>query len=673
MEIRKVAVVGAGTMGGGIAQLLSYADIPVVMKDIDAQALEAGLAHARSIYTGQVRKGRMSEAQVEAKLKLITPTLDDMPLRDADLVIEAVPEVLDLKRRVFGELDRLVKPGALLVSNTSSLPIAALAAATGRPDKVAGFHFFNPVHVMKLVEVIYTPQTAEKTIAALVALAQRLNKLPVKVKDAPGFLVNRILAPYTIEAVNALVEGVATVAQIDGDCRAWGMPMGPFTLTDMVGLDVSMHVGKTLVDAYGVRFAANPLIPRMVEAGRLGQKAGKGFYQDGEPADLGALIAAARAEQVYPAAGRYGVERIMLRLINEAAYAVGEGIASARDADLAMIAGTGFSYQGERIGPLAVADRLGLEQVLATLREYQALYGDAFAPAPLLEQRVAEGATGVAAGRGFHSYGLFGAEVRREHDAVPGIHLERAEHVALLLLDNPPVNALSLRMMARLDELVAQLQDDATVRVVLIASAGQSAFVAGADIREFPEQFGGGPEQTLAQVRRTQAIFNRLAQFPKPVIAVIDGVAYGGGLELALACHLRLAGVSARFALPEITLGIIPAWGGTQRLPALIGRARALEMMLSGDPITAEEALAWGLVNRVLPDDELLSGAQRFAEHLASRAPLAAQAILDLTRPDLADAIDGEAQALVRLATTADAAEGITAFLEKRPARFTGR
>jgi enoyl-CoA hydratase/carnithine racemase len=192
-------------------------------------------------------------------------------------------------------------------------------------------------------------------------------------------------------------------------------------------------------------------------------------------------------------------------------------------------------------------------------------------------------------------------------------------------------------------------------------------------VSEFGQAFAGGPAALKESVREGQALFNRLDRFPKPVIAAVAGVAFGGGLELALACDLRVAGASARFALPEISLGILPAWGGTQRLPALIGRARALEMMLTGLPVTAPEAWRQGLVNRVVHDDEVLPEAQRLAEHIASRAPLSAQAILNLTQPSLEEAIGGEAEALAGLATTADVMEGVTAFMQKREPRFEGK
>jgi enoyl-CoA hydratase/3-hydroxyacyl-CoA dehydrogenase len=692
MEIRKLAVVGAGTMGGGIAQLLSYAGYEVVMKDVDQGALELGVAQARRVYGGQVKKGKMNEAEVAAKMALITPTLDYDLLADADLVIEAVPEVMELKKRVFGELDARVKPAAILASNTSSLSVTEMASATSRPERVAGLHFFNPVQVMKLVEVIYAPQTSEETVLALLEFAQTLRKLPVRVKDSRGFLVNRILTPYSLEAVNVLLEGLADARTIDEDARAWGMPMGPLALADMVGLDVSLHVGETMAAAYGERMRPNMLIPEMVAAGRLGQKAGVGFYEHsgdgdergdgGERGDgdehkevpaLDSLLEKVRAETPPPEGGRYDIGRVMLRLINEAAYVAGEGVASARDVDIGMMAGTGYSYKGERIGPLATADRLGLDKVLEGLEAYRARYGEAFRPAPLLAQRVRAGLTGEAAGRGFHAYGLTGEGARRHRGEAPGIHLERKGHVAALILDHPPVNALSKGMMKRLGELLDALEEDEGVRALIVAAAGLGLFTAGADVSEFGQAFAGGPAALKESVREGQALFNRLDRFPKPVIAAVAGVAFGGGLELALACDLRVAGASARFALPEISLGILPAWGGTQRLPALIGRARALEMMLTGLPVTAPEAWRQGLVNRVVHDDEVLPEAQRLAEHIASRAPLSAQAILNLTQPSLEEAIGGEVEALAGLATTADVMEGVTAFMQKREPRFEGK
>ena len=400
MYIFKAAVIGAGAMGGSIAQVISYSGLPVILKDIDPQALDAGMAKARQIYEERARKGKMSLTQVEEKLALITPQLDYSGFDDVDIVIEAVPEKMAIKQAVFRELDGLCHPGAILASNTSALSISEIAGATNRPEQVIGVHFFNPAHVMKLVEIIPGAQTNDDTVESVVTFARDLRKIPVIVKECPGFLVNRLLSPYIGEAIFALQEGAASAETIDAAMVAAGMPLGPFTLTDMLGLDVCNDVADTLYQAYGERMRSPALLGRMAQAGRLGQKAGRGFYTYGDeaPPTTQQLIAAVQQET-----GTHGTsftpDRLILPLINEAARAAEEGIASLNDIGIAMQAGAGLPQ-----GPLEMADERGLDTIVAGLEALQRELGDRFAPAPLLRQKVAAGELGRKTGSGFLEY-----------------------------------------------------------------------------------------------------------------------------------------------------------------------------------------------------------------------------------------------------------------------------
>jgi 3-hydroxyacyl-CoA dehydrogenase len=400
MYIFKAAVIGAGAMGGSIAQVISYSGLPVILKDIDQAALDLGMAKARGIYTDRARKGKMSAAQVEEKMALITPQLDYAGFDDVDLVIEAVPEKLNVKRAVFKELDGILHPGAVIASNTSALSISAMAAATGRPGQVIGLHFFNPAHVMKLVEVIPGGETSDDTVESTVQFAKELRKIPIVVKECPGFLVNRLLSPYLNEAIFALEQGAASAEEIDAAMVATGMPMGPFTLADMLGLDICADAGQTMYEAYGARMEPSHLIGKLMAAGRLGQKAGKGFYTYGDESGptLDALIAEVQAETGVKGT-RFAPDRLLLPLINEAAYCVAENIASLGDIDMAMQAGAGFAQ-----GPLAMADERGLDTVLAGLEAWERDLGPRFSPAPLLREKVAAGELGRKTGAGFLEY-----------------------------------------------------------------------------------------------------------------------------------------------------------------------------------------------------------------------------------------------------------------------------
>ncbi len=406
MYIFKAAVVGAGTMGGEIAQLITYSGLPVVLKDIDQGMLDKGMAKARSIYQRRVNKGKMSAGDMESKLDLITPTLTYDEFEDVDIVIEAVPEKMSIKRAVFKELEEVCPDETIFASNTSALSISEMGAATNRPHKMIGMHFFNPASVMKLVEVIPGLDTDQETVDDVVMFSESLRKIPVVVQECPGFLVNRLLMPYLNEATKALGEGAATATEMDAATVAWGMPMGPFTLMDMLGLDVCTHVGAYLYSEYGERMSPAPLFAKLIEAGRLGEKSGAGFYDHpgGESEPVGAMIKELQTSGEVPTGTQFSVERLMLPLVNEAALCVQENIASITDIDMSMIAGTGMTYGGERVGPLAVADKIGLDVVVEELESLAKELGPRFRPSRPLKLRVRAGHLGEKMGKGFHEY-----------------------------------------------------------------------------------------------------------------------------------------------------------------------------------------------------------------------------------------------------------------------------
>lgn len=403
MYIYKVGVVGAGLMGSGIAQVISYAGIPVVLKDVSDDFVQKGLAAARAVYEGRVRKGKMTPEELEAKMALIQGTTSYADFKDVDLAIEAVPETLAMKRSVFAELDKSCPEHAILATNTSALSITAMAATTKRPDKVAGLHFFYPAPAMKLVEVIPALQTATEHVDALVTFAEGLRKIPVRVKECAGFLVNRLLLPYLNEACLALQEGAAPALAIDEACVGFGLPLGPFILADSLGVDICRHVAETLYHAYGERAKPALLIEKLFAQKLYGVKSGAGFYvYDGRsPEPLPALIA-----EVQKATGLKGtpfsIERILYPMVNEAAFCLEENVASPGDIDIAMMAGTGWPQATQ--GLLHWADDVGLGKILSALDEFRKSLGPRFLPCPLLRRMVDAGWTGKGAGRGFFTY-----------------------------------------------------------------------------------------------------------------------------------------------------------------------------------------------------------------------------------------------------------------------------
>jgi 3-hydroxybutyryl-CoA dehydrogenase len=281
--IETAAVIGAGTMGADIAYCFAVAGVPVVLRDVSEPQLEHARAHLEELMARRVRRGRLTAAEAERRLALVRYTRELAVLRDVDLAVEAVPEDMDLKRRVMEELDRWLAPIALIASNTSALSITALGQATGRPERVAGFHFFFPAHTMRLIEVVAGRDTAEETVDSLVRVAEDIHKLPIRVRECPGFVVNRVLTRAMAEVFRYQEETGASAEDIDRRItEAGAAPMGPFRLADALGLDVALEVARTLEEAYGERFRAGRALVDLVAAGHLGVKSGQGFYRYGE-------------------------------------------------------------------------------------------------------------------------------------------------------------------------------------------------------------------------------------------------------------------------------------------------------------------------------------------------------------------------------------------------------
>jgi 3-hydroxyacyl-CoA dehydrogenase len=405
LEVRRAAVIGAGTMGGGIAMSYASAGIPVLLKETDEAALERGLATIRRNYESAVAKGRITAEQLEQTMALFTPTTTYDGFDAVDVVVEAIFEDMDLKKKTFAELGQVTRPDCLLASNTSTLDIDEFAAASGRPAQVIGHHFFSPANVMKLLEIVRGRATSASAIATSVKLGKRLGKVPVVVGNCFGFVANRMLAYYMREAYLLLEEG-ATVEQIDRVLTTFGLPVGPFGMQDIAGIDVGARIRQYLASVGKTR-AEGPQseVPdRLYEMGRYGQKTGAGWYRyeagkrDRIPDPLVEQIAA-------EAAAKRGITRravdddeilarITTALANEGARVLEDGFAQ-RAGDIDVIYCYGFGFPRHRGGPMFYADTVGLPTVLARVHEYRARFGDYWQPAPLLERLVAEG-------RGFH-------------------------------------------------------------------------------------------------------------------------------------------------------------------------------------------------------------------------------------------------------------------------------
>ena len=400
-EIARAAVVGAGTMGGGIAMSYASAGIPVLLKEVDEEALQRGLSTIRRNYESSVSKGRMTAEALERTMALITPTTTYEGFDTADIVVEAVFEGMDLKKATFAELGRVTRPDCILASNTSTLDIDEFARASGRPGQVIGHHFFSPANIMKLLEIVRGRETSAETIATSLKLARRIGKVGVVVGNCFGFVANRMLAYYMREALLLLEEG-ASVPQIDNALVEFGMPVGPFGMQDIAGIDVGWRIRQYL-KSQGKTRAEGPQseIPdRLYELGRYGQKTGAGWYkyQAGSRTRIPDPLVDEIAHQE---AARRGIARrtvsddeiiarIMTALANEGARILEEGYAI-RAGDIDVIYCYGFGFPRHRGGPMFYAQTVGLPTVLGRVREYRERFGDYWQPAPLLEQLVSSG------------------------------------------------------------------------------------------------------------------------------------------------------------------------------------------------------------------------------------------------------------------------------------------
>jgi enoyl-CoA hydratase / 3-hydroxyacyl-CoA dehydrogenase len=674
MFVFKAAVVGAGTMGGQIAQTIAATGTPVVLKDISQELVQAGLDEARNVTAGQVgklvEKGRLTaeqgDAQIEAVLGRIHPTTTYEGFGEVDFVIEAVPERMEIKQAVFAELDAATPGHAILASNTSSLSITEIGEATLRPEKVVGFHYFYPASIMPLIEIVEGEETSPQTVTAAVTFAQAIRKQPITCAEVPGFVVNRILNAGTSEIWREQEEKGLSIKLIDEGVGAAGViPVGPYFLVNLLGLDTVLHVAEHLAESYGPeRFYVPKGMQKLVSEGKLGAKTGgDGFYSpQGEPN--------------LPGEGEPDVEQLVelltLKTFVEACLVLEEGVATHRDIDFGLMAGAGLDPRRGLMPPFMKADVEGLDTVLERLENAQERHGERFAPPTILRRLVAQGRLGQKSGQGFYAYPRVGGPDSEQPAEV--VKLEtRGDGVAIAWLANGQMNSISPQVIEDLGKVWQTVKGGSTppVRALVIASSNPFLYSAGADIKAFTTMDEGAGEQLI---HTAHALFRELGSEGVATIAAVNGLAFGGGCELAMACDLRIAARSALFGQPEIKLGIIPGFGGTQRLPRLVGQSKALEMNLIGDPILAGEAYEFGLVSEVVDDHELLDTALAWARRLAGQAPLAVEQIKRVSAAgDIDEGIEAEKRGFATVFQSADGKEGIAAFLGKRAPRFQGK
>lgn len=404
MKCKNVAVFGAGAMGSGIAQVVAKAGMGVILVDIAQGFVDKARGQIEKRLSKDVDKGKMTAGDKDRAMRKIQGTTEPKDVAGADLIIEAVVEELPVKASLFAALNTICPPSAVFATNTSTLSVTQLSQLSGRPDRFMGLHFFNPVHIMRLTEVVPGLGTSQESVEFGISFVKTLGKVPVVAKDCPGFLVNRILLSYVTEAFMAAQEGIPPL-EVDEKVRKAGFPMGPLELSDMVGIDISMHSFPIMHGGYGERFPIPLLVEKLVGAGRLGVKAGKGIYNNGKIDDefLGIVGEVQRQTGIFSTS--FSAERLILRQVNEAIYCLQEGVASAEDIDRAMVLGTGFPVDKEGVGgPLHWADERGLDEVLQLLEDLKNHVGARFWPHYLLKNCVHAGYLGKKTNRGVFAY-----------------------------------------------------------------------------------------------------------------------------------------------------------------------------------------------------------------------------------------------------------------------------
>jgi enoyl-CoA hydratase/3-hydroxyacyl-CoA dehydrogenase len=659
--IKNVAVLGAGAMGAQLGALAAEAGYSVKIRDIEEKFLERGRQTINEMYDRRISRGRFTEEAKKDVLSRIKFLVDlKETVRDADFIIEAIPEIMDLKKSVLKEVTSLCPADTVFATNTSSLSIAEMSTAAKRPELVVGAHYFNPPSRMTLLEVIEGDKTSKDAIKTVEVVAKAMGRDVVHVKDVPGFIANRIFCNMSNEADWALAQGEAkSPFEVDSAIKyKLGLPMGMLELQDTLGggsIETQYHVMEYFAETMGESYGPAPVLTKLFKEKAGGKKTGKGYYD----------WSGGRTNEIPMNAGAgFDPIRVLAGAVNEAAKLIEMKATTREEIDTAVLLGLNYPR-----GILRLADSFGLDKIVNELDRLYKKYNkeDRYKASSVLTKLVKAGKLGRKTGEGFYSYGP------GEYEFVK-LDINKATKVAALILNRPNrANAFNADMMAEINKALGELEKDENTRCVVITGAGAS-FCGGADFAAFAS---GEVDAAVSFSEAPHEVFTRIETFPRPVIAAVNGPAMGGGLELALACDIRIMNKTAILRLPELTLGLLPGAGATQRLGRLIGWARAKEMILLSDPVNADKALAWGLVNFVAEPKDFKKLVEDTAVKLAAGAPLAqkyAKAVLYYgAQADQRTALYLEAAISGDIGMTKDLNEGITAMNSRRPPKFTGK
>ncbi|ELZ45288.1 3-hydroxyacyl-CoA dehydrogenase NAD-binding protein [Halorubrum californiense DSM 19288] len=658
-DVQRVAVLGAGNMGHGIAEVAALAGYDVSLRDINDELVQNGYDQIEWSLGKLAEKDRIGDDEADAALDRVDAFVDlEDALDGADVVVEVVPEKMAIKKDVYDEVVEHAPDEAVFVTNTSSLSITELSEVTDRPERFCGMHFFNPPVRMDLVEVISGKHTSDETLDLIEGLAESMGKTPVRVrKDSPGFIVNRILVPLMNEAAWIVESGDATMEAVDSTTKfGMGLPMGSFELADQVGIDVGYHVLEYMYEVLGDAYRPCPLLGEKVEAEDLGKKTGTGFY-DYEDGDGAQIPSDAVDDDVR--------RRLLAVMANETAGLIGNDVADADDVDEAVKLGAGFPD-----GPAKLADEEGLDALVETLDALAEETSEARYEATdyLREAADSGGFRGDGSGDGDADSG--------PAFEVLNVDVDADSRVGHIEIDRPHrMNTISGEVLDELADAVDLLDGDDDVRAILLSGAGDRAFSAGADVQSMAAG-GADPIHAVELSRQGQQTFGKFEESDKPVVAAIDGYCLGGGMELATAADIRIASERSELGQPELDLGLLPGWGGTQRLARVVGEGRAKEIILTADRYDAGTMAEYDFVNEVVPDDELDERARELAGQLAGGPPIAqkyTKRAIHAGRTDNEAGLEVEAMGFGHVMNTDDLMEGVTAFMGDGEPEFEGK